>query len=243
VSDSELAATARKYVFEQRDETHAYNDADLENIRKQLKLNSNSCPDSVLHRHTDALAAMVALAVRVHRVQTSETGENHRLTPAERIADIERHFLVPATLLLSGLEGEDRFKEFSAFWHGYDGFDDDRFREQLTSFIRHTQQHINTMRQHVEKGQPWDAGMGDWFVNLVCALCEYFSHEFKPSRSASGDKGFELIVKTLAAPLFPEPRSFHSAVRSHVENWNYCLHHPDEFMSPLREDRKNSVAE
>ncbi len=214
-TDAELAEFARDVAFEKRDRTHAYSHTDLADLRKLLFLKKGSWPDRRLHRHTDALAILVGLPVRLER----------KMTAGKRCTDLTERFLKPAQLILDAMVDPEREHEFGVPWSKYKGFDMNAFRKQLATFIRRTRSQIDLIRREAKKGKPWDSDLKDHFMDQLACLCEYLNHDFEPTRNDDLHKGFRGIADLLGTPLFPpvksgDPANFRAALRKHVDHWN-----------------------
>ena len=199
-------------MFVSDSRVNAYTSQNLHDLRQILDIKLKQWPDEVLHRHTNVLAIVVGMSVKMER----------DLPPARRIADIDREFRLPAQKLLRSIRNRDRAKEFYQPWGAFREYNIAALDKALASFVARTNRHVKLLKTRSEKGKLPHSELKDHFIYHLACLSEYLKHDFEPSRNDSEHKGFGELARILGAPLFGRGSTFNYAVRKHVDNWNWA---------------------
>jgi hypothetical protein len=186
---------------------HAYSVRERSNILTALKLDRQPA-EHLVARLTDELAVCVGLALRSERV----------IPMADRIEEIDPHFIRPAELLLGTLTNGERSKELLVPWGGFGGFNYRLFQTLIVEFIDRAEKHRSLMKQYSRQAVTWDAELKRYHVRLTYLMCSMITHAHRPSRPKVRAAELDRVASTLAKPLFGGEPALTSYARELIEN-------------------------
>ena len=214
----ELASVIPRSIVRPLADGHAYSLNELHDLRSILRLRGELQSDlDWLKRESDKFAFLVGWWVRKER----------KVSAKERIRELQKKVIRPAQGLLKALGDRDLAKEFSQSWGGLSDFDPVKIRNDLAALVAAGAEHIERIKRYMGRGRMWDHDLKRLHVYLAACFCEYFNHQFAPSRANSSEREearpFQEAVELLAKPLFERRAKrggFTGAIRQHVAEWN-----------------------